>query len=296
VSYQVGDTYPATLAIDDASGDPVDPATLTLRVRDALGAWTTTVYPASPIAKTATGRYNAPVPLTSGGEWVIQWTTTGPAASEWKTVYVAASPLDGLPIGLSLDGLKLRLGGRELDDSVADDTLNDYLTAAVDQAQAPWPWGCGRTLTQGDADESRVLELTAGARIDDGETVGEGRVRIPDASTLTSVTINGSAITAYRTVRKDGYVVQATGFDAPTTTTREATVVGRFGFSVVPRDLADAIYVLAARYSYEAAAMYADNVAVLEGDAAKVYYRQLPVRTKMVFQRYMVPDGIVGLR
>lgn len=199
------------------------------------------------------------------------------------------------PVELTLAGFKRRLD-REL--TVDDDKLTDYLTAALMQAQAPWPLGCGRLLipdplSSEDPPVTRVV------------IVRRGRALVPDASSITSVVIGGTAITAgagYRSWRKDGYIVQLRGLDFPDpyqpvapADEAQCAITGHFGFQSLPANLTDAIYVLAGRYLYEEAVLYADQIEVLEGTAVQSYYRQLPVRTRMVFQSYAVPTGVVSL-
>ncbi len=179
------------------------------------------------------------------------------------------------PNPLTLEGLKRRLD-RELDTD--DDKLQEYLDAAFMQAQAAWPHGCGRLLIPDSTPRTRPVR--------------RGRVIIPDASQVTGVTVDATATSVYEVLRKDGYIIQITGLDSEAS---EAVIAGTFGFTSIPGNLADAIYVLAARMRYEEGAMYADNVAVLEGEAANVYYRQLPLRTKLAFASYAVPAAIAGL-
>lgn len=279
--YERGDTARLNLTVNNDAGIATNPATLTLTVRSPAGVATTYTSPAPQIVQTAPGTYYADIALTETGTWAYQWQTTAPGNVQGGRLTVRAAPIDQIPSSLSLDELKRRLG-RELD--VDDDTLKAYLDAAFAQAQAPYPFGCGRLLEPDPADPAATTTRTV--------RVTHGRALVKDASSLSTVTVAGSAVTGYRTLTKDGYIVQISGL--PNTAT-EAVLTGRFGFSAIPANLADAIYVLAARMRYEEAAMYADNVAVLEGDAASVYYRQLPVRTKLVFATYMVAPAIVGL-
>lgn len=278
---QVGDTWSPQVTITD-DGAPADPPTLTLKIRDPTGLVSTTVYPAAPIVRDDVGEFHADIMLTSAGTWVVQWETTAPAQVQGMSITVTPAPIDQVPNPLTLDGLKRRMD-RELD--VDDDKLQEYLDAAFVQAQMPSPHGCGRLLTPDPPDPEATTTRTV--------TVLRGRARVQDASALTSVTVDDTVVTNYKPLRKDGYIIQISGLAEDAT---QAVLTGRFGFTALPGNLADAIYVLAARMSYEEAAMYADNVAILEGDAATVYYRQLPVRTKMVFAGYATPLAVAGLR
>jgi hypothetical protein len=271
-AYQDGDTATLALRVTGPASDPVDPATLTLTVRAPTGAQTTYAYPGAPVVRDATGVYHADIVVTEG-RWSYQWATTAPAQVQGGQLQVQPAPVTPRPV--TLDALKRRL---DLEASTDDDKLQEYLDAALAQAQAPWPHGCGRLLTPDSVPRT--------------VTVRRGRALIPDASAITSVTVDGTAVTDYKTLRKDGYIVQITGLSDTAT---EAVVAGAFGFTALPANLADAIYVLAARMHYEEAAQYADQVAVLEGTAVQNYYRQLPPRTKLVFQTYAVPAAIAGL-
>ena len=187
---------------------------------------------------------------------------------------------------LTLEALKARLG-LELD--ADDDELQGYLDAALAQAQAPAPNGCGRLLTPnppGDSDPD--VELTF-------QMTGH-RLRVPDARALAAVEVDGVAA-AYRSLSHKGHIVAITVaradpvYETPVLPAeRTVTLTGRFGFASIPDDLLEAIYMLAARYHYEKAAQYADQVAVLEGSAVQSYFRQLPPRVKLAFATYTVPS------
>jgi hypothetical protein len=257
------------------------PYTRVLIEQSADGATAWTEIDDQAIAADPTPESPDPVDITVDTDLERAWfrfrfQTAAGAFSRYSTAVLSPSANP-----LTLDGLKRRMD-RELD--VDDDKLQDYLDAAFMQAQAPAPFGCGRLLTPDPLDAGETTRSVP---------VTRGRALVQDASTLSAVTVDGNAVTGYTTLRKNGYIVQISGLGDEAT---EAVLTGRFGFTGIPGNLADAIYVLAARMSYEEAAMYADNVAILEGDAATVYYRQLPVRTKMVFATYAIAPAVVGLR
>lgn len=224
----------------------------------------------------------------------LEWLQAGVPQPVSFDIIEAAGVATPFPVSLTLAGLKRRLD-RELD--ADDDKLTDYLAAAVMQAQAPWPVGCGRLLFPDPPDpDDLVVSRTV--------TVRRGRALVPDASTLSTVTVDGTLVgqSGYRTYERDGYIVQLRGLDYPDpyrpvapVDESQCVVTGRFGFTSIPANLADAIYVLAGRYVYEEAVLFADRIEVLEGTAVQSYYRQLPVRTKLVFQTYAVPNAVVGL-
>jgi hypothetical protein len=197
-------------------------------------------------------------------------------------------PLISEPIGeqLNLAGLKARLG---LELNASDDELQNYLDAAFAQAQAPPPHGCGRTLTPDPASD------TAGEVVRTFAMTGH-RLRVPDARVLSEVLVD-DVDAGYRALWHKEHIVAITVARAAPVyavpelpAQRTVTLTGRFGFAVIPQDLVEAIYLLAARYHYEKAAQYADQVEILEGTAVQSYYRQLPPRAKLAFATYAVPS------
>lgn len=292
---EVGDTQTLTLEVNDPAGAPTDPGSLTLMIDPPSGARIVENHPHANITRTSMGRFERALTYTQAGVWRYQWQTTGPAMAEGERINVRPSTLDVLPFSLSLEELKRRVDHKmDLD----EDLLADDLAAAVLAAQAPPPLGTGRLLIPDPArDADPVVEraLTSTRR----------RVRVPDARTITTVSVDGSAVTGYTTTLHRGLVVQLLLADDgqwvpdPSTqvySSRAVTVTGRFGFEQVPIDLAGAIYQLAARWHYERQAQYADQVEVMEGAAVQAYFRQLPPRVKLVFASYAVPAAAGGLR
>lgn len=299
---EVGDTQTLTLEVNDEAGSPVDPASLVLTINHPTAAAVIETWPspASPnIIRDSAGRFRRLLTYIEPGMLRYRWATTNPAMAEGERIYVRPDTLSAVPASLSLEELKRRVD-HQMD--VDDDLLADDLAAAFLQAQAPPPYGTGRLLTPDparDDDAAVVRTLTSTAR----------RVRLPDARSIASVTLDGTAVTDYQLVPRNGVYVQiALGDDGqwtrspsyaeswPPVTERTIVVTGRFGFVQIPIDLAGAIYQLAARWHYERQAQYADQVEVLEGTAVQSYYRQLPPRVKLVFASYEVPSAVGGLR
>lgn len=297
---EVGDTQTLTLEVDDEAGVPTDPVSLTLTIDPPTGARIVENYPHANIAKPSTGRFERPLTYTEAGMWGYRWSTTGPAMGEGERIYVRPGTLDVLPRSLSLEQLKRRVD-HTMD--VNEDLLADDLVAAFLQAQQPPPYGTGRLLAPDparDVDAPVTRSLTSTRR----------RLRLPDAREVTSVTVDGSAVTDFALIERDGVAVQieladdgrwsrwpsdAIGDNRPYAR-RTVVVTGRFGFMQIPADLAGAIYQLAARWHYERQAQYADQVEVLEGTAVQAYFRQLPPRVKLVFASWAVPAAVGGLR
>lgn len=108
MSYQAGDTYPATLTVRDENQALADPATLTLKVL-ADAVLTTYVSPHATIVHDSTGHYHADIGPLTAGVLVIEWSTTSPAQTEGIQVFVAPAPTDTFTLA-TLDELALRLG------------------------------------------------------------------------------------------------------------------------------------------------------------------------------------------
>lgn len=197
---------------------------------------------------------------------------------------------------LSIEELKRRL---DLTTDGKDDLVAEDLASAVAQAQAPWPNGCGRLLIP---DPISATDPPVQRRV---RTRGR-RIAVADAREITEVLVDDVATSAYETLTKNGLIIQIALDDdglwtdnadfTPVPRQRVVKITGRFGFMTIPDPLAGAIYSLAARYYYERAAQYADQVEILEGTAVQAYYRQLPPRVKLVFASFAAPKAIGGLR
>lgn len=217
--------------------------------------------------------------------------------------------------GLTLDDLK-QFVDREND----DDVLERFLSDALLQAQAAPPYGCGRRLlpTPLPVNTGSDTEPDWSDTADDvSESVkirhrhhrhhrgayrprGHRRILVPDVREITSVAIEGSAISSddYETEEHKGLIVQLVleedvlwGFDRPKT----VEITGRFGYLEIPDDLKNGIYVLAARRYFERSALYADQVAIAEGGGVQKYLRQLPLATKLSFSSYTLAPAWAGL-
>jgi hypothetical protein len=297
---EVGDTETLTLDVAVA-GVPTDPTSLQLTIAAPDGTATVEVLGTAPaIAHPAVGRFERDLTYTAAGTWAYRWTAAGPTQVQGERVHVRASTLDALPRSLSLEELKRRVDHRM---DVDEDLLADDLAAAFLQAQRPAPYGCGRVLAPDPARDSdpEVTRALTGTR---------RRLRLPDARSVSVVTVDGEAATGYRTLEHRGLLVQLElvddgrwsgrwvggGQEGASFVRRDVAVTGRFGFAQVPEDLAGAIYALAARWHYERQAQYADQVAILEGSAVQSYFRQVPPRVQLVFKSYEVPPAVGGLR
>lgn len=297
---EVGDTQTLTLDVTDAAGVPVDPAALTLTVDAPSGGRTIVTHPDALILHPSAGSFRYLLAYTEAGTWRYRWSTTNPTMGEGERITVRATTLDALPLSLSLEELKRRVDHKM---NVDEDLLADDLASAFLQAQQPPPFGCGRVLAPSpakDTDPEVTRALTSTRR----------RLRLPDARSVSAVTVDGVAVTGFRTAAHRGLLVQLELADdgkwsnrwpggdqeSPAFRRRDVVVTGRFGFAQVPIDLAGAIYALAGRWHYERQAQYADQVAILENTAVQSYFKQVPPRVQLVFKSYAVPPAVAGLR
>lgn len=196
-----------------------------------------------------------------------------------------------LPASISVEELKRVV---DIQKNADDDLLELYLQAAVEQAQQPPPFGCGRRLEPSPPLTGDPLEDTADPVAVRILARGSRFVAVPDAREITELLVDGTATTSYETLERNGLIVRVELAAAPTGD-GVITITGRFGFVDIPASLKDAIYVLAARWYWERAARFADQVQVGEGAVAQSYYRQLPQRTKLAFASFAVPPVIGGL-
>jgi hypothetical protein len=226
-----------------------------------------------------------------------------PSAPQSRGV-IAPTLLSGsgpaLPSSLTVAGLRQRLDKK----STAEDLyLQELLEAAFAQMQGPPPYGCGRLLTATASGTVKTFRLRW------------RRVLVPDATEIAGVMVGSESISEYHTQEADGYVIAIElpdsvvkagwtplwGWDAfplppgYVQGDRVVSVTARFGFTSIPPNLNEAIYLLAARMYYERQAEYADQVAVGEGATAQIYYRQLPPRVKLAIESFSIPSGYGGL-
>jgi hypothetical protein len=213
--------------------------------------------------------------------------------------------VSGLPLPLTVEALKRRVDKQLSGD---DDLLAEYLAAAVEQAEAPAPLGCGRTL--------RPDPPLGEDEADDGEDVQRvvefrGRAAmIPDARSITTVELDGAETVDFTPISHQGLVVRLSFHELRVRLfglhphhryherrrAHTVTVTGKFGYAAIPDALAEGIYLLAARAFAEKEAGYADQVAIGEGASAiQTYFRNMPPRTRLAFTSYTVPAAIGGL-
>lgn len=183
MSYQAGDTYPATITVRDENAAPADPATLTLKVRDPAGTVTAFLYPATPIVRDSVGEYHADVTVTGPGMWVVQWSTTSPAQVEGVQIAVAAAPATVVTFA-TLDELALRLGKASTADLTAAQAaqgrmLLELVTGLiVDACDRDDTWAATYTPIRREVRAvcleatARILQNPSGAR-SESETIGQ---------------------------------------------------------------------------------------------------------------------------
>lgn len=72
-----GEVAVIDLQIDDRDGQPADPGSLVLRVRRPDGVVEEHALGGAVIVRTAAGRYEVEVPLSSAGIWAWRWEGSG---------------------------------------------------------------------------------------------------------------------------------------------------------------------------------------------------------------------------
>lgn len=142
MSYQAGDTYPASITIRDANGNPADPDSLVLSVRDPSGEVTPYEYGVDVIVvRDSAGVFHADVALTDPGMWVFAWATMNEAQVEGVQVWVSPSPSAAVTFCTPAD-IATRLG-RDLTEAeqatatMLCELVTDQVAAAVDE-DADW--------------------------------------------------------------------------------------------------------------------------------------------------------------
>jgi hypothetical protein len=126
MTWDAGSVYPATLAITDATGSPVNPstATLTITLPDQ-----TTQTPAITLPPATTGLlvYNFASSASLPGLYKFAWATTGPVVN--KTDYVS---FRSFVSAISLQDARDRLG---LKTTANDEKLRTYMAAATREVE-----------------------------------------------------------------------------------------------------------------------------------------------------------------
>jgi len=116
----------------------------------------------------------------------------------------------------------------------------------------------------------------------------ERLVRVPDARQVTTVTLDGAATTAWRLMgRQPAGTIPYPWLRLDDRATGHLQITGKFGFTVLPAALADAIYTHAARHYRERDALYGDTVTL--DDGATVHFNKtLPARVRATYCQYRV--------
>jgi hypothetical protein len=115
-AYDIGDQTRLTAQFTTTDGQPQDPASVILTIRDGAGNQTVNEYGSSFIARDAVGAYHYDVTLNVAGVWVYRWEGTGnPQTATEGQLTVNPSQIDTGPSSDRLtkiyDGLIGTLGG-----------------------------------------------------------------------------------------------------------------------------------------------------------------------------------------
>lgn len=118
--------------------------------------------------------------------------------------------------------------------------------------------------------------------------IDERLVRVPDARQVTAVTLDGTAITAWRLVgRQPAGTTPYPWLRLDDRATGHLQITGLFGFAALPPALADAVYTHAARHYRERDALYGDTVALDDGQVV-TFDRAMPARVRATYRAYRV--------
>jgi hypothetical protein len=192
-----------------------------------------------------------------------------------------------LPGGVSLEVFRSVVNAQRDD---VEDLLTGYLAGAAGFAAN---FTRRVLVAEQDADDAPVAKPF---RVDGGTYL-----RVPDPRDITTITIDGSLLTAA------DYVLRHTPFSHTVTATAIAElpagasvceITARWGFLTLPEDLVDAVYAHAARNYREREARFADSVDLGAGEgggALYSYFRQLPPRVQSTYSLYRVAVDQYGV-
>ena len=91
--YDKGDKVRFSASFTDLIGNPADPTTVTVKIKDPAGRSTTYVYLVdAEVVKDATGEYHIDIIITQTGIWYQRWEGTGAImAAEEDSITVRTS-------------------------------------------------------------------------------------------------------------------------------------------------------------------------------------------------------------
>jgi hypothetical protein len=98
--YDIGDVAVLRAAFSDDDGEPVDPTTVKLAIREPDGTETVYTHPTDiAVIKDSVGVYHFDLPLTGKGNWFYRWIGSGTAAAagEAKLLVKASAFTTPLP-------------------------------------------------------------------------------------------------------------------------------------------------------------------------------------------------------
>ena len=184
---------------------------------------------------------------------------------------------------LDLSQLKARLDVTRTDNDVL---LQAILDAALDTAAAETRRQLGPLGGTGDPPVAVTRTLD-----------GQRAIRVPDARSIATVTIDGAAVTGWQLAgRRPAGTTPAPYLILPAPATGTVAATGQYGFTTLPAALADAIYTHAARHYRERDALYGDTITLDDGSDVH-FYRQFPARVRAVYDLYRIaPDPIRTLQ
>lgn len=227
----------------------------------------------------------------SAGEWSYVWEDGTSGSFDVD----AGAPMAAAPMMLQVDAPSVMPRGmsvatfKQYLDKVGDESdvlLEGMLLGAAEFAQNY----TGRQLVPIPTSDSQ-----AAVPIASRENL-RMRVAVPDARSITSITVNGVATTGYETYKSPAKTIIWVGlpYTAPTIPTNnafrtvlpEVIITGKFGFDPVPSDLAHAVYLHAANQWYSRAAVYAENVQLTGDGGIANYAWTMPSEVRAVYDNY----------
>ncbi len=92
-AYDVGDLRRFQVSFTDVDDAPVDPTSVTVRLREPDGTLMSFVYGTDPeVVRTALGAYEIDLALTQAGRHVLRWEGTGAGQAAEETEFHVRAP------------------------------------------------------------------------------------------------------------------------------------------------------------------------------------------------------------
>ena len=225
MSYIIGQMADLTAAFADGGGAAIDPTTVSIDVTTPDLVVTTYTYPAN-ITKTSVGNYNFLYPITQAGDHSYRWYSTGTGQTAFNgSFYVQPVAPPGL---VSLTEAKEWLG-------ISDNTQDGLITRLIQAASR----AVGNYLNRPTLFSQSYVETYDGTN---------SRVLCPinfPITAVTSLTIDGAAVSQVTDMLSDGYRVTPTnlvmnGSRRFTAGRGNVAITYTAGYATIPDDMQQA--------------------------------------------------------